>query len=76
MTILRESPWYQQILREESHRLVFKLIERRFGDISSPLRLKIQQLSVSQSEDLATDLLDITQINQLETWLQEKTNQN
>ncbi|MBC5796458.1 DUF4351 domain-containing protein [Sphaerospermopsis sp. LEGE 00249] len=95
MTILRESPWYQQILKEgleagekqglelglatglqqglqqESLKLVKKLIDRRFGALSSELNLKINQLSTSKLEDLATDLLEITEINQLENWLQQ-----
>ncbi|MDD1416779.1 DUF4351 domain-containing protein [Dolichospermum sp. ST_con] len=87
MTILRESPWYQQILKEgletgekqglqqglqqESLKLVWKLIDRRFGSLSSDFSLKINQLSITQLEELATELLDLTEINQLENWLQQ-----
>ena len=91
MTILRESPWYQQILKEgletgekqglqqglqqglhqESLKLVWKLINRRFGTLSSDLSLKINQPSITQLEELAAELLDIAQINQLENWLQQ-----
>ena len=83
MTVLRESPWYQEILKEglqrglqqESLTLVSKLIERRFGtDISFDLNQKIQQLSVVQLEDLATELLDITELSQLEIWLAQNLN--
>ena len=87
MIILKESPWYQQILKEgletgekqglqqglqqESLKLVWKLINRRFGTLSSDLSLKINQPSITQLEELAAELLDIAQINQLENWLQQ-----
>ena len=78
MTVLRESPWYQEILKEglqqESLTLVSKLIECRFGTISFDLNRKIQQLSVVQLEDLATKLLDITELSQLEIWLAQHLN--
>ena len=86
MTVLRESPWYQEILKEglqkgvqqglqqESLTLVSKLIECRFGTISFDLNRKIQQLSVVQLEDLATKLLDITELSQLEIWLAQNLN--
>ncbi|MDM3855043.1 MAG: DUF4351 domain-containing protein [Aphanizomenon gracile PMC649.10] len=89
MTILRESPWYQQILKEgletgekqglqqglqqESRKLVWKLIDRRFGTLSSDFSLKINRLSITQLEELATELLDLTEINQLENWLQQNS---
>jgi predicted transposase YdaD len=93
MTILRESPWYQQILKEgletgekqglqrglqqglqqESLKLVWKLIDRRFGTLPSDFSLRINQLSITQLEELATELLDLTEINQLENWLQQNS---
>ncbi|MFM6076615.1 MAG: DUF4351 domain-containing protein, partial [Dolichospermum sp.] len=63
----------QQGLQQESLKLVKKLINRRFGALSSELNIKIDQLSISKLEDLATDLLEITEINQLENWLQQNT---
>jgi predicted transposase YdaD len=83
MIILKESPWYQQILKEgletgekqglqqESLKLAWKLIDRRFGTLSSDFSLKINQLSITQLEELAAELLDLTEINQLENWLQQ-----
>ena len=89
MAILQESPWYQQILKEgletgekqglqqglqqESRKLVWKLIDRRFGTLSSDFSLKINRLSITQLEELATELLDLTEINQLENWLQQNS---
>jgi predicted transposase YdaD len=78
MTVLRESPWYQEILKEglqqESLTLVSKLIEHRFGIISLELNRKIEQLSVVQLEDLAIELLEITELSQLEIWLAQNLN--
>ncbi|MBR8826536.1 MAG: Rpn family recombination-promoting nuclease/putative transposase [Gomphosphaeria aponina SAG 52.96 = DSM 107014] len=98
MVVLRESPWYQEILKEglergekqgieqgieqglqqglqqEGIKLVSKLIQRRFGEISSTLMLQLQQLSVEKLENLAEELLDITEIEQVQKWLQENLN--
>ncbi|MFM6817795.1 MAG: DUF4351 domain-containing protein, partial [Dolichospermum sp.] len=38
------------------------------GALTSELNIKIDQLSISKLEDLATELLEITEINQLENW--------
>ncbi|MDK2413225.1 DUF4351 domain-containing protein, partial [Aphanizomenon sp. PH219] len=54
-------------------KLVWKLIDRRFGTLSSDFSLKINRLSVTQLEELATELLDLTEINQLENWLQQNS---
>ena len=82
MTVLRESPWYQQILKEGldigekqgEKRVVSRLIERRFGTLSPENNQKIEQLSVLQLENLATELLDITELSQLELWLEQNLN--
>ncbi len=94
MTILRESPWYQQILKEgletgekqgrqqglqqglqqESLKLVSKLMERRFGNLSADLNPKIRQLSIAQLEDLAAELLEIRELSQLEIWFEQNLN--
>ncbi|MBR8826542.1 MAG: DUF4351 domain-containing protein [Gomphosphaeria aponina SAG 52.96 = DSM 107014] len=90
MVVLRESPWYQEILKEgltrgekqgieqgieqEGIKLVSKLIQRRFGEISPALMLQIQQLKLDKLENLAEELLDITKIEQVEKWLQDNSN--
>jgi hypothetical protein len=63
----------QQGLQQESCKLVWKLIDRRFGTLSSDFSLKINRLSITQLEELATELLDLTEINQLENWLQQNS---
>ncbi|MFM6183926.1 MAG: DUF4351 domain-containing protein [Dolichospermum sp.] len=37
-------------------------------EILHQINIKINQLSISKLEDLATELLEITEINQLENW--------
>lgn len=81
MSILRESPWYQEILKEglerglqqEGVNLVSRLIQRRFGVIPLATQTQIQSLSTSKLEDLAEALLDFTEISQLEQWLNQNT---
>ena len=55
-------------------KLLSKLIERRFGTLSPENNQKIEQLSVLQLEDLATELLEITELSQLELWLEQNLN--
>jgi predicted transposase YdaD len=78
MTVLRESPWYQEILQEgrkdgiQEGELTFalRLITRRIGTIAPPLETQIRSLSLTQLEDLGEALLDFTQPTDLENWLQ------
>ncbi len=80
MAVLRESPWYQEILQEGERRgeeagiqrerqLVFRLLTRRVGDLSPELVTQIQSLTLEQLEALGEALLDFTARTDLETWL-------
>lgn len=87
MTVLRESPWYQEIRqeslqegREEGEQsgifkgeqsLVLRLLTRRMGDISSETRSQIQSLTLEQLEALGEALLDFTESADLVTWLEQ-----
>ena len=87
MSILRESPWYQEILKEglekglqqglqqglrqEGVNLVLRLIRRRFGTVSSTTQTQIEGLSIPDLENLAEALLDFTEISDLEQWLKQ-----
>ena len=87
MSILRQSPWYQEILKEgleqgqqqglqqglqqEGVNLVSRLIRRRFGEISPATQRQIQELSTPELENLAEALLDFTEIRDLEQWLKQ-----
>jgi len=73
MAVLRESPWYQQILQEgiqqgESE-LVLRQLTRRFGTLDQALEQRIQGLSLEQLESLAEQLLEFSTVEELETWL-------
>ncbi len=84
MAVLRESPWYQEILREGELRgeqqglqrglqrersLICKQLTRQVGDLSPTITTQIQTLSPEQLEALGEALLDFTQAENLENWL-------
>ncbi|MEC4895440.1 MAG: DUF4351 domain-containing protein [Oscillatoria sp. PMC 1051.18] len=56
-------------LQQEARSLVMRLILRRFGTIESELEAQIEQLSLSQLEELAEALLDFTALTDLTNWL-------
>ncbi len=76
--LMRESVVYQKILREgkqegrqeEGVTLVLRLLARRFGSFAPEVRAQIQQLSITQLEDLGEALLDFSSTQDLITWLQ------
>ncbi|MCY6490812.1 Rpn family recombination-promoting nuclease/putative transposase [Leptolyngbya sp. GGD] len=85
MAVLRESPWYQEILREgerlgeqrgkqegrqeEGRSLILKLLNRRFDNLSPEITAQVQAFSIEQVEALGEALLDFTQIEELMAWL-------
>jgi len=83
MTVLRESPWYQEILKEGLAKglqqglqqgeatLVLRLLSKRFETIDSTIAMQIRQMNVSQLELLAESLLDFQSLDDLQTWLQQ-----
>jgi predicted transposase YdaD len=83
MTILRESPWYQEILKEGLEKgekqglqqgevsLIILQLTRRFSAIDDALQERIRQLSVPQLEALAESLLDFSTLADLLSWLEK-----
>ena len=77
MTVLRESPWYNEILHEGLQKgrqegevlLVLRLLTRRFGLLSEQRTEQIRQLSVPQLVDLGEALLDFKSMTDLEQYL-------
>jgi len=77
MAVLRESPWYQQILQEGVQqgekegevKLVLRQLTRRFGTLDQALEQQIRELDLEQLERLAEQLLDFSTVQELETWL-------
>jgi len=85
MAVLRESPWYEQILKEGLQQgreqglqegrqegemqLVLRLLTRRFGVLEARTQQQIRRLSIAQLEALAEALLDFSDVEALEAWL-------
>jgi len=81
MTVLRESPWYEEILKEGLQQgekqgwqqgeasLVLRLLTKRFGELEFSTRSQIQTLSVTQLELLGESLLDFASRDDLTLWL-------
>jgi predicted transposase YdaD len=85
MAVLRESPWYQEILKEGLEKgnelghqkgrqegeanLVSRQLKRRFGPLSSDQQARVQGLPVEQLEALGEALLDFTDMADLERFL-------
>ena len=85
MTVLRESPWYQEILREGEQRgrqegrqegersLILKLLTRRVGDLSPEITAQVEALSIDRLEALGEALLDFSQRQDLMNWLERNS---
>jgi predicted transposase YdaD len=88
MTVLRESPWYQEILKEGLEKgerqglqqglqqgevtLIIRQLARRFGTVEPSLEEQIRQLSVPQLEALGESLLDFSTPKDLLSWLEQR----
>jgi predicted transposase YdaD len=78
MTVLRESPWYQEIQQEGRQEgeqsLVLRQLTRQIGSVSPEARSKVQALSIKQLESLGEALLDFSNPSDLANWLQNNGN--
>ena len=86
MTVLQESPWYNQILQEGLQKgrqegiqeglqkgeadLLIRQLKRRLGLLSEDQVAQIRQLPISQLENLGEALLDFTDMADLEQYLE------
>jgi flagellar biosynthesis/type III secretory pathway protein FliH len=61
----------QEGKQEEAVSIITRMLTRRFGSLTPQLHSQIQNLSVTQLEDLCEALFDFTAIADLETWLGE-----
>lgn len=65
--------WIEQGIEQgkqsEARSLIMLLLPRKIGTIEPQLQDRIQQLSLTQLEDLAVALLDFSSVADLETWL-------
>jgi predicted transposase YdaD len=81
MTVLRESPWYQEIRQEGRQEgeqtgvlkgeqsLILRLLTRRIGEVSAERRSQVQALSLVQLDALGEALLDFSGPTDLDEWL-------
>ncbi len=77
MTVLRESPWYNQFLEEGLQQglqqgqleLVNRLLNKRLGAISWTLQAKVTDLPLEKLQNLGEALLDMQSMTDLESWL-------
>lgn len=81
MVVLRESPWYNEILskgiqegrqegrQEEAASILLRLLNRRFGRLPDDLIADISLFSLEQLELLGDALFDFTTIADLQLWL-------
>ncbi len=80
MAVLRESPWYQEILQEgeklgreeglqRERSLILKQLTRRVGTLTPEQLEQVQALSLDQLENLGEALLDFSAAADLEHWL-------
>jgi hypothetical protein len=79
--IMRLAPLYQQdkelAVREGEQRLIFRLLNRRFGEIDTSLVEQIRGLSTEQLEALGEAFLDFESVADLGTWLnQQRSEEN
>jgi predicted transposase YdaD len=86
MAVLRESPWYQEILQQGEQRgrvqgrqegatqeaasLILRQLTHRFGTLPAALMTRIEQLPLDQLETLSVAWLDFQSIADLESWLE------
>ena len=74
MTVLRESPWYQEIEQtgalREGQSLILRQLTRRLGTLPASLEAQVQALALPQLEALGEALLDFVQMSDLADWLQ------
>ena len=71
--VMRESIIYQDIVQKEAFRLISRLINRRFGELGSSFIEQIGRLSVEQLEELGEELLDFSEIADLQAWLEQES---
>lgn len=63
MAVLRESPWYQEIVKEGvkqgTQRQLVRVLQRRFGPVPEGVQMELATLTVEQLEDLVDVALTV-----------------
>ncbi|RUR88414.1 hypothetical protein DSM107007_10390 [Nostoc sp. PCC 7120 = FACHB-418] len=72
---LKETRVYREIKEEgrevEARSLIFRLLNRRVGELPQQVRQQVESLSLEQLENLGEALLDFTSMADLDAWLSE-----
>ena len=75
MTVLRESPWYNEILKQGLQQgeanLIIRQLSKRFVNLDIAIASQIRQLSSPQLETLGESIFDFSAMADLQTWLQQ-----
>jgi len=70
---LKETRVYREIKEEgrevEARSLIFRLLNRRVGELPQQVRQQVESLSLEQLENLGEALLDFTSMADLDAWL-------
>jgi len=84
MTVLKESPWYNQILKEgleqgleqgqqqERQKMLLYILEHRFAPVSAEFRGRIHQLSSEQLLSLADIAIEASTLAEVEQFLSKQ----
>lgn len=80
LDIIVESPLYQEIQmegaaigrREESQKLLSKMLTRKFGVLPESVAASLQKISLEDAESLAEDIFDLETIADLEKWFDSR----
>jgi predicted transposase/invertase (TIGR01784 family) len=59
----------QEGLKQEALTLTMRLLQRRFGKVEARIIAKVQELSREQLETLTEELLDLSELDDLDAWL-------
>jgi len=77
MNDLKQTRVYQDARQEGRQEgemfLVLRIFNRRFGKLSDRLTNSIQDLEITQIEELADQLLDFKSVTDLENWLESQS---
>ena len=71
---LQQTRVYQDARTDEGRSLVLKLLTRKLGNISPEIQARVNSLTIDRVESLGEDLLDFTQMEDLNSWLATDTN--
>lgn len=68
---LKETRVYREIKEESEKSLIFRLLNRRVGELPEDVRQQVEILSLEELENLGEALLDFSSMGDLQVWLEE-----